>query len=158
MKENILIILILACLNPSSIFAQIQTKQQALESIDWMINNPQIENDSLFANKLTDLLRWQMERDPNKILNVGGISEFQENSNGGYKLYGPIVSIYFVSTLINENYNINESAYYAIQNVLDYYKNSLEIDSTLQNDILNDYMSLTSSALKKKMKKLSEYK
>ena len=67
-------------------------------------------------------------------------------------------SFYFVSTLINENYNINESAHYAIQNVLDYYKNSLEIDSTLQNNILNDYMSLTPYALKKKMKKLSEYK
>ncbi|WP_143520023.1 hypothetical protein [Reichenbachiella sp. 5M10] len=140
-----------------STFAQIQTKEQAIESINWVIDNPQLDSDSELEKKLADLLRWQMSRNPHVEMNVGGMSEIQ-NTASNKKLFRAIISIYTCSTFINEDYSKTESAVYAINNVLTYYKNALEIDDTLRIEILDEYISYSDSELKGKMKKLSSYK
>lgn len=157
MLHKFLAISTLILLLTESTIAQIQTKKQAIESINWIVNNPQLESDSLFENKLANLLRWQMSRNPNVQMNVGGISEIQ-NTSISNELYRAIISIYTCSTFIHEDYSITESAVYSMNNALSYYKNAIEIDQALKIEILDEYLSYSESELRKEMKKLSTYK
>ncbi len=73
------------------------------------------------------------------------------------KLFKQIIMIYSLSEFdnqINTSLNENESAYSALLNVLNYYKNSVQLDSNHTNSILEKYLELSEKELRKKIGRL----
>ena len=157
--KNLFLTLTFICLVSFSISAQINTDKQAIDTINWLIENPQIESDSLFVSKSANLIKWQFINHPNSPMIFSGLSEFMDNTPSEYKLYKEISVIYMFSTFTNKienkNYSEKKSSFYAIQDVLNYYQKALEIDSQVRNEVLDSYLSFSDKELKKKMNKLN---
>jgi hypothetical protein len=156
MKKTSLTLLFLLIFIPIS--AQIETEKQALVAINWIVENPQIESDSLFVNKSAELIKWQFFNYPKTPIEFGGLSEFMDKTNKDYNLYKEITVVYMFSSFIakikNKNYSIKKSTFYAINSVLKYYKKALEMDHSLSNKILDNYVNLSEKELKKKINSL----
>ena len=140
----------------SSSFGQITSDKEAVESLNWIIENPQIESDSIFANKSTEILKWYASNNPQVEMRVSGISEFIDSSKS-YKFFKEILMIYTLSEIdnqINRKVDKNESSFLAISNVLKYYERITKIDENYKNPVLQKYSALSDKGLKKQMKKL----
>lgn len=134
-------------------FGQITSDSQSTETLTWLIENPQIESDSLFNEKAANVFKWQALNYPNSQMRVKGISEFMDSSKND-RFFKEIVMIYTLSEFdnqINKNLKKDESAYFAIKNVLAYYNKLIQIDSEYDNPILDKYYGLSEKKLRKKL-------
>tara|TARA_R110000744_G_C19153469_1_gene539670 strand:+ start:112 stop:540 length:429 start_codon:yes stop_codon:yes gene_type:complete len=139
-----------------SAFSQVNSTKEAEEVLSWIIENPQIETDSLFSEKSVNIFKWQALNHPEVKMRVTGISEFMD-SGKNHKFFNEITMIYVLSEFMNQ---INgesrevESAFLALNNVLDFYKKLVQQNTDYKNLILEKYASLSEKELRKKIKKL----
>lgn len=140
----------------SSSFGQITSDKESTESLYWIIENPQIESDSLFTNKSAEIFKWYASNNPQVEMRVSGISEFMDSSKS-YKFFKEVIMIYTLSEIDNQisrNVDKNESSFLAISNVLKFYKRLIKLDENYKNSVLQEYSALSEKDLKKQMKKL----
>ena len=153
-KKVLTFILLTTFINTS--FGQITSDKEATESLNWIIENPQIESDSIFTNKSAEIFKWYASNNPQVEMRVSGISEFMDSSKS-YKFFKEILMIYTLCEIDNQisrNVDKNESSFLAISNVLKYYDRIIKIDETFKNSVLQKYSALSEKELKKQMKKL----
>ena len=119
-----LILLFVIIISSKATFGQVNSAKEAEEVLFWIIENPQIETDSIFKEQSINIFKWQALNHPQVIMRVTGISEFMD-SGENYKFFKEITMIYMLSEFMNQ---INgesrevESAFIALNNVLNYYK------------------------------------
>ena len=155
MKKAIIILFVIITFS-NNVIGQIKSDSEASETLNWIIQNPQVESDSIFTEKVTAVFKWQAINYPNSEMRVKGIGEFMDSSPN-YKFSTEIVMIYGLSELdnqINKDLKRDESAYSALKNVLAYYSNLIQISSTYNCPILDEYNELSESKLKKLIKRL----
>ena len=70
-KKVLTFILLITFINTS--FGQITSDKEAAESLNWIIENPQIESDSLFTNKSAEVFKWYASNNPQVEMRVSGI-------------------------------------------------------------------------------------
>ncbi|WP_048331187.1 hypothetical protein [Bizionia psychrotolerans] len=153
-KKVLTFILLITFINTS--FGQITSDKEATESLNWIIENPQIESDSIFTNKSAEIFKWYASNNPQVEMRVSGISEFMDSSKS-YKFFKEIIMIYTLSEIDNQisrNVDKNESSLLAISNVLKFYERIIKIDENYKNSVLQKYSALSEKDLKKQMKKL----
>jgi len=154
MKKLIIILLFLMTIVQIT-FGQITSDSQSTKTLSWIIENPQIESDSLFTEKAAAIFKWQTTNYPNSQMRVKGISEFMDSSKND-RFFAEIVMIYTLSEFINQmnkELSKDESSYLAIKNVLVYYNNIIQIESNYNNSILDKYYKLSEEKLKKRIKR-----
>lgn len=157
MFKKVMLITLLICLTYSS-FGQITSNIEANETLNWLIENPQIESDSLFTEKSVAVLKWHAENNSQVEMRPSGIGEFMDKSQS-YKFFREITMIYMLSEIdnqINKNVDESQSAFLAINNVLKFYQNIVLKNSIYKNVVLDNYTSLTEKDLRKKIKKLTK--
>ncbi|SNR79698.1 hypothetical protein SAMN04488009_0108 [Maribacter sedimenticola] len=139
-------------------FSQVNSAKEAEEVLSWIIENPQIETDSIFSEQSVSVFKWQALNHSEVQMRVTGISEFMD-SGANYKFFKEITMIYMLSEFMNQ---INgesreiESALIALNNVLNYYKKVVQIDTKYKNPVLEEYVGLSEKHLRKKIKKLKK--
>lgn len=153
--QKVVIISLLFMTFTISGFSQISSDNEATETLKWIIENPQINNDSIFIKKSADLLKWYVLNYPNVEFRTTGISEFMDSSKAD-KFFKEITTIYAFSEFnnqINGEMNQTESAFLSISNVLDYYEKIIVFDEELKDSVLQKYNTLSEKDLRKEMKK-----
>lgn len=138
------------------IFGQITSNKKANETLNWLIENPQIKSDSLFTEKSVEVLKWHAKNNSQVEMRPSGIGEFMDTSST-YKFFKEITMIYMLSEIdnqINKSIDENQSAFLSISNVIKFYENVITINGAYKNDILDRYSTFSEKELRKKMKKL----
>ncbi|MBL6665713.1 MAG: hypothetical protein ISP66_01770 [Flavobacteriaceae bacterium] len=87
-REALPLMLLMTLINTS--FGQITSNK---ESLNWIIENPQIESDNIFTHKSTEILKWYTSNNPQVEMQGSGISEFIDSSKS-YKFFNNIIMIY----------------------------------------------------------------
>lgn len=155
MKKTLLILFIILAFGKNAI-GQITSDSESSDTLNWLIENPQIESYSIFAEKATAVFKWQAINYPNILMRVKGVSEFMDSSSN-YKFFKEIIMIYSLSEFdnqINKDLKKDESAYFAMKNVLTYYSNIIQINPSYKNHILDKYNGFSEERLRKKIKRL----
>ncbi len=155
-KLTIALVAILQC---SFVFCQITSDKEALDTYEWIIENPKLDSKDEFGQKLKNLLQWQASQHPQTLMRTNGIGEFMK-SQESYRFYQEIIVIFMLSefkfNMLNIEYDNSEFAYHAMTNVLRYYHNILQLDGQLKNNLLDEYSDLNQEELKIKMIKLAQ--
>jgi hypothetical protein len=153
-----LISLFVIIISTKAAFGQVNSAQEAEEVLSWIIENPQIETDSIFSEQSVSVFKWQALNHPEVKMRVTGISEFMD-SGTDYKFFKEITMIYMLSEFMNQISGKSgeiESAVIALNNVLNYYKKVIQIDNKYKNPVLEEYIGLSEKHLRKKIKKLKK--
>ena len=74
-----LTIILVAILHSSFLLCQINSDQEALDTYEWIIENPKIDSKEEFGQKLKGLLQWQAIQHPQTLMRTNGIGEFMES-------------------------------------------------------------------------------
>ncbi len=156
--NRILISFFAIVLFSKSSFSQVNSDREANEVLSWVVENPQIETDSVFKEKLVSIFKWQALNHPQVQMRVTGISEFM-NAARNYKFFEEITMIYMLSENMNQ---INgesskiESAFLALNNVLSFYRKLVQINPSYGNSVLEKYARLSNKELRQKIKHLKK--
>jgi hypothetical protein len=152
-KQALIVFILLFKIN--LVFAQITSNEEASRSLEWLIQNPQIDSIKTFEKKSVEIFKWYAINYPQLNFRTTGIGEFIDSEHRS-QFYREIMMIYNLSELdnqVNKKVSTSESAYLALKNVLDYYNNLTQINEVYKHPLLEEYNDLSDGKLRRRINK-----
>ena len=148
MKEKILNLLF--TFFTISLIAQINNKEDAIKTMNWLLENPQINSKEVFENKVNEIGTWKLNNTQNPNLHIKEKMNFI-NKFDDFKYSNEIFYIYdygdYVENFENVNYDEKLSELYCVRGILKYYKNLIKLDKTFRNEFLDEIVLLSDKEL-----------